>query len=465
MLKNFIVGFNYFCMIYTLILSSVYLCQLLISNICISRDMRRKTAGDYDRYVGSDNLFPVSILIPAYNEQDNLAANVRSLLKLDYPEYELIVINDGSADGTHQSMLQTFGLYEISYPMKNTLPTSHIRGVYYNIKYPNLLYIDKRNGGKSDALNAGINFSKYPLFVSLDADSQLESDAILKLAAEFLKDTKTVVSGGFVRVSNGSAIEDGKWKSFHMPSSNVERFQIIEYFRTFLSGRISWNAVNSLLIISGAFGVFNKQVVVECGGYRTDSIGEDMEIILRIHKYLRRKKRKYKIVFSEDAVCWTQAPSTFGDLRKQRRRWQIGLMNSLLIHHDMLLNPKMGFVGLLAVPYSWLFELLGALIEALGYILIPLSFIIGIIKPFVFILFLIIAALLGIMLSLGGLILEQSTRKGVLTARQCMQLSLYALLENFGYRQFVALCRAEGMLRYGTLKNTWAKVRRKKFNY
>ena len=218
------------------------------------------------------------------------------------------------------------------------------------------------------------------------------------------------------------------------------------------------------MIVSGAFGVFNKQVVIECGGYKTNTIGEDMEIVFRIHKYLTDKKRKYSIRFCEDAVCWTQGPSSLGDLRSQRRRWQIGLMDSLLSYKSMAFNPRYGFVGLISIPYSWIFELMGALIEVLGYIIIPLSFFFGELSLFFFLLFLIITTLLGIILSLGGLILEQKTNKGCMTAKQCIQLSLYAIIENFGYRQFITLCRVEGMFKYRKIKNTWGKIKRKQFN-
>ncbi|HOV70262.1 MAG TPA: glycosyltransferase family 2 protein, partial [Clostridia bacterium] len=339
-----------------------------------------------------------------------------------------------------------------------------IHGVYYNKKYPKLLYVDKENGGKSDALNTGINISRYPLFVCLDADSQLEKDAILYLATEFMKDTRTVIAGGLIRISNGSVIEDGEWKSFKMPDGTVERFQIVEYFRAFFSGRLSWKSTNSLLIVSGAFGVFNKQVVIEAGGYKTHTIGEDMEIVVRVHRYLREKKRKYLIQFCEDAVCWTQGPHTLKDLRSQRRRWQIGLVDSMLFNKQMFLNPRYGFVGMFAIPFTWAFEMLGAPIEFIGYFIIPLSYFFGELSLFFFILYLIVAICLGIILSLGGLILEQTNNKGYLTSRQIMDLTRYAVLENLGYRQYITLCRVEGMLRYRKFKRTWGKVKRKEFN-
>jgi len=464
LLRQLIYYFNIFCMIYTLILSSIYIIQLVVSYKQIKKTNRKKISEDYDRYSDSENLMPVSVLIPAFNEEENIANNVEALMKLNYPEYELIVVNDGSTDNTHQSMIDRFELKEIECPIKVSIPTQKIKAIYFNAKYPKLIYLDKENGGKADALNAGINASRYPLFVCLDADSQLEKDSVLILATEFLKDTKTAVAGGLIRISNGSVIEDGVWKSFKLPDNAVEKFQIVEYFRAFLSGRVSWGTTNSLLIVSGAFGVFNKQIVIEIGGYRTNTIGEDMEIVVRIHRHLREKKRKYSIRFSENAVCWTQGPSNLHDLRGQRRRWQIGLLDSLFEHRGMFLNPRYGFTGLISVPYAWIFEFLGAIVEVFGYFIIPLSYFFGELSFFFFILYLIVAIGLGIIISLGGLILEQTNNKGCINARQIISLTKYALIENFGYRQLITLYRVEGIVRYRKYKDTWGKIKRKEFN-
>jgi cellulose synthase/poly-beta-1,6-N-acetylglucosamine synthase-like glycosyltransferase len=463
-IRIFIFYFNIFCMLFTLLLTTVYLSQLVISFFSIKKTNKRRPAIDYDKYRHSRNLLPVSLLIPAYNEEKNIVHNIKALMKIDYPEFELVVVNDGSTDSTHQSVIEAFELYEIEHSIRVSVPTKEIRGVYYNAKYPNLIYVDKENGGKSDALNAGINVSVYPLFACLDADSRIEKDAILILANEFLKDTSTVVAGGLVRIANGSVVEDGQWQSFKMPEKMVEKFQIVEYFRAFLSGRISWSASNSLLIVSGAFGLFNKQTVIDVGGYKSDTIGEDMEVVVNIHHYLKKKKRKYTVKFCEDAICWTQGPTSIGDLRTQRRRWQIGLFDTLLFHKSMTLNPFYGFVGLVSIPYSWIFELFGAVIEVLGYLIIPLSLLLGELSVFYFLLYLLVAVMLGIMISVGGIILEQLSNKGYISAKQCMRLTLYAIVENFGYRQLITIFRVEGLLRYKRLKTTWGRINRKEFN-
>lgn len=459
--RYFISYFNYFCMAFTLLLSLIYIAQLIISFIRVRKNDKARQSNDYGRYVSSENLLPISLLIPAYNEEENIVSNIRSLLKIDYPQFEIVVVNDGSTDHTHEKVVEAFGLYPIETAVKTSLPTKEFRGVYYNIEYPNLIYVDKENGGKSDALNAGINISSYPLFACLDADSRIEPDALLKLSIEFLKNTDTIVAGGLVRIANGFKIRDGRVSGFSMPPRMIERFQIVEYYRSFLSGRVSWGATNSMLIVSGAFGVFQKQAVVEVGGYKTNTIGEDMEIVVRLHEYMRAHKRKYKIIFCEDSVCWTQGPMSLRDIRSQRRRWQIGLMDTLLAHKRLFLNPRYGSVGLLAVPYNWVFELLGAVVEALGYAIIPFSLVMGELNLFFFTLYFLLAVLLGVVLSMGSLILEQYTRKSVMSAKQCLSLSLYALLENFGYRQAITLFRLEGILKYRKLRKTWGKIQRK----
>jgi cellulose synthase/poly-beta-1,6-N-acetylglucosamine synthase-like glycosyltransferase len=214
-------------------------------------------------------------------------------------------------------------------------------------------------------------------------------------------------------------------------------------------------------IVSGAFGVFKKQPVIEVGGYKTNTIGEDMEIVVRLHRFMKNHKRKYKILFCEDAVCWTQGPMSMKDIRGQRRRWQIGLLDTLISHAGMFLNPLYGFVGLFAIPYNWIFELFGAVVEVLGYFIIPFSLLMGELNMFFFICYFLLAVLLGIILSLGSLILEQYTKKNEMTPKQCMALSLYAILENFGYRQIITLFRVEGLLKYRKLRKTWGKIKRK----
>lgn len=461
--RSFIIVFNYFCMTFTILLSVIYVIQMFVSFFRVRKNYNKHFSDDYLRYVDSNNLLPISLIIPAYNEQENIVQNIRSLMKMNYPCYEIIVVNDGSTDKTGELVIGAFDMHPIETSIRYQIQTKTIRGVYFSKKYPNLLFVDKENGGKSDALNAGINISSYPLFTCLDADSRVEKDALLMLSLEFIKDSRTVVAGGIVRIANGSKIVDGELKGFTMPKKLVERFQIVEYYRSFLSGRVFWSATNSLLIVSGAFGLFRKQTVIDVGGYKLNTIGEDMEIVVRIHRYMRKKRIKYRVIFNELSICWTQGPMSMKDIRSQRRRWQIGLMDTLIAHRSMTLNPRYGMVGLFSVPYNWIFELFGALIETIGYFLIPFSLIMGELNMFFFVTYFLLAVMLGIILSEGSLVLEQYTHRAAMTAKQSISISIYAILENFGYRQMISLFRVEGILKYRKLRKTWGKIKRKEF--
>ncbi len=413
--RAFIVVFNYFCMAFTILLSIIYIIQMFVSLIRVRKNYEKGFSDDFMRYEDSNNLLPISLIIPAFNEQENIVQNIRSLMKINYPSYEILVVNDGSTDKTKELVINAFNMKPIETSIRYQIPTKQIRGVYYSQKYPNLLFVDKENGGKSDALNAGINISSYPLFTCLDADSRIEKDALLRLSIEFIKDSRT------------------------------------------------WSATNSLLVVSGAFGLFRKQTVIDVGGYKQNTIGEDMEIVVRIHRHLRKKKIKYKVIFNELSICWTQGPMSMNDIRSQRRRWQIGLMDTLISHRAMTFNPYYGMVGMFSMPYNWIFELFGALIETIGYFLIPFSLIMGELNMFFFVMYFLLAVMLGVILSEGSLVLEQYTHRAAMSAKQSIAISVYAILENFGYRQIISLFRLEGILKYRKLRKTWGKIKRKEF--
>ncbi len=462
-IRSFIVVFNYFCMAFTLLLNIIYIIQLLVSLVRVHKNYDKAFSDDFHSYVDSDNLLPISLIIPAYNEQEHIVQNIRSLMKINYPMYEIIVVNDGSTDKTGELVINAFNMHKIETSIRYQIPTADIEGVYYSRRYPNLLFVQKKNGGKSDALNAGINLSRFPLFTCLDADSRLERDALLRLSMEFIKDSRTVVAGGIVRIANGSKIVDGELKGFTMPKKLIERFQIVEYYRSFLMGRVFWSSTNSLLIVSGAFGLFRKQTVIDIGGYKRNTIGEDMEIIVRIHRYMHKEHKKYRVKFNEFSVCWTQGPMSLKDIRSQRRRWQIGLMDTLISHAPMTLNPFYGFVGLFSMPYNWIFELFGALVETIGYFLIPFTLLMGELNMFFFVMYFLLSVALGVIISEGSLVVEQYTHRAAMTAKQSIAISIYAVLENFGYRQIITLFRMEGIIKYRKLRKTWGKIKRKEF--
>lgn len=463
-MKQIVIKFNHMVLYYVLAINSIYFMQLIVSAFSLYDYIRKMYYSDFKKYTASSNMIPISVLVPAYDEEETIVDNIKSLLSLNYPAFEVIVINDGSNDDTLQKIVEAYDLKEINQPVRHLIKTKKIKGIYANLDIPNLVLVDKENGGKADALNVGINVSKYPVFTSIDADSILESDSLVRVIMPFIEDNLTVAVGGIVRIINGSEIKNGKVEAIGLPKSKLAMFQIVEYLRAFLAGRLAWSKLRCLLIVSGAFGAFKKDVVVQAGGYTPDTIGEDMELVVKIHKMMRKNKVKYKVNFIPDPVCWTQAPENIKDLRGQRRRWQIGLMDSLFRHKDLLLNPRYGVVGMYGVPYFWIFEMLGPIIETLGYIIIPLSYIFGLLNTRYFVLFLITSILYGIILSLGAILLEEYTFSKYPSMKQLLRLSLYGILENFGYRQMTTLFRIDAIIRFKKFRGDWGKIKREGFS-
>ncbi|MDN5312519.1 MAG: hypothetical protein PWQ68_1492 [Thermoanaerobacteraceae bacterium] len=458
-----IVYFNYFIIFYVLAINVIYFLQLMFSALSLSAYIRKMMSSDYRRYTSSVNMIPISVIVPAYNEENTIVENVKSLLELNYPLFEIVVVNDGSADGTLKRVIEAFNLKKISQPIRIRLKTEPIKGVYKNPELFNLTVVDKENGGKADALNAGINASIYPVFVSIDADSILESDSLVRVIMPFIEDSRTVAAGGIVRVANGSVIEGGLIREVKLPRSRLACFQVVEYLRAFLTGRMGWDALGSLLIISGAFGAFDKEAVIGAGGYTRGTVGEDMELVVRLHRKMREEKRPYKIRFIPDPVCWTQAPENIKDLKTQRRRWQVGLIDSLFRHKKMLFNPRYGILGLYAMPYFFFFEMLGPVVEMSGYLLIPAAYLLKMINMRFFLLFLTISIIYGIILSVGAILLEEYTFNKYRSVKDFIRLVAYAVLENFGYRQLTTVFRVMGTINYRRHKSHWGSIKRKSF--
>jgi len=407
---------------------------------------------------------PVSILSPAFNEEVSIVSSLRSLLHLSYPEYEIIVINDGSTDQTLAVMQKAFLLRRTAHLFHQALPTKRMRGIYQSRQYPHLWVLDKENGGKADALNAGLNFSKYPLFCTLDADSILEQDAIARVIRPYMDNFNEVVAvGGIVRIANGCRIVQGTVEEAKLGKKALPNIQVVEYLRAFLAGRVAWSQWNALLIISGAFGVFKKNPVIEMGGYSVDTVGEDMDLVIRLHQYLIDQRQKYHIVFIPDPICWTEAPSEWGVLAKQRNRWHRGLSQVLFAHIKMLFNPRYGRVGLLAMPYFFIVELLSPVIEVVGYLTFGLIAMIGTVQLEVAMAFFILAVLMGLLLSLLSILLEVLTFHRYPNVGTLIQLLFATVLENFGYRQVTSILRLQGLVDFLRKKHDWGVMTRKGF--
>lgn len=463
-LTDIVLAVNYISLFYVVLISSIYLVQLVSATVGLNKYAKSLKYTDYMRFVDSENMIPISVLVPAYNEAATIVDNVRNLLSLDFPEYEVIVINDGSKDDTLQLLIDAFKLIPIHQPFRRVIDTKPVKAVYRSANFPGLVVLDKENGGKADALNAGINASMYPIFVSIDADSILEKSSLIKIIYTFMNDPTCIAVGGIVRIGSGCEIVNGELTEVDLSSKPLMMLQTNEYLRAFLTGRIGFNEMGILLIISGAFGAFNKQAVIDAGGYTTGCIGEDMELIVKMHQLMHLKKRKYAIRFLPDPVCWTQPPERLKDLKKQRKRWHIGLIDSLLRHKDMAFNPKYGRIGTLCLPYYWIFELIGPLFEVLGYFTVPISCVLGIVDVRFMISFFLVAMLYGTILSTGALLLEENTFRKYPRIDQILKLFLYAVIDNLGYRQLNTIYKVEAMLGFRKNRSSWGRIERHAFS-
>jgi cellulose synthase/poly-beta-1,6-N-acetylglucosamine synthase-like glycosyltransferase len=456
---------NVLILIYFAAINGVYLILIILSYFSVVRYHRLIRLQQWRRVIQSPTTIPVTIIAPAYNEEVTIVESVKSLLALQYPLFETVVVNDGSKDETLETLKSAFNLRQVPAQLEEKVKCQKVLGVYRSTTNPNLVVVDKTNGGKADALNAGLNVSRYPLFCAIDADSLLEGNALLRVTHPFLeKPHTTVAAGGIIRVANGCHIEGGRVLRVGLAKNWLAVLQTVEYLRAFLFGRMGWDAIRSLLIISGAFGVFKKNVVIEAGGYSHDSIGEDMELVVRIHRLLREQGRRYEMHFLPDPVCWTEVPESLKILARQRNRWHRGLVDSLQRHRKMFLNPRYGTIGMIAFPYFVFFEMLGPVVELSGYIIVPLSYAFGILNLQFFFLFLSLAILLGVVLSTGSVVLEEISFRRYPHARDILKLVAVGILENFGYRQIHTWWRFTGMVDYFRKKTAWGKMERKGFS-
>ncbi len=441
--------FNQLVLVYYGVANAIYM-ALLIAAVClILRHLMRLGYSRYHESIHPSMALPVSVLLSAYNEENCIVDSVKSLCQLNYPDYEIVVINDGSTDSTLERLIESFGLQRVNSVYRPILHTAAVRRFYVSPLIPNLIVIDKVHSGKADSLNAGINVSRAPYFCSVDADSILERDSLMRLMWPIIEAPDLVkATGGIVRIANGSVVKDGKLVEVRLPDDSLSRLQVVEYIRSFLFGRAGLSALNSLLVISGAFSMFHKKTVIAVGGYSTGTVTEDMELVVRLHRHFLKAKQRYRVSFVPDPICWTVAPKTFEALAKQRKRWHAGLGESISLHMSMVFNPRYGRIGLFAMPYQLLIEFFGPLIETVGYVVIILSFIAGIIDTRFFVLFLVMAVAVGVFFSTAAILLEEITYKRYPRLKDLLMLLFYGVVENFGYRQLVAYWRTKAVIRF-----------------
>lgn len=458
--------FSYGILVYGIILATLYFILSVISAIETSHYIKKNSFVNYNKILASPFVPTISIIAPAYNESPTIIENVRSFLSIQYVNYEVLLINDGSTDDSLEKLIEVYALTKANYTFDQILPSKKIKAVYKSTKpaFKKLLVIDKENGGKADALNLGLNISKNDLVACIDVDCILESDALLKMVKPFLeseKEEKVIAAGGVIRVANSCVVKEGKLQDIKMPEKFLARCQVLEYMRSFLLGRMAWSKLNGLLLVSGALGLFDRKIVIAAGGYNK-IMGEDIELIIRIIKYMKEKGEKYKVVYIPDPLCWTEVPENYKILGKQRNRWTRGMIETLAIHKDLLFNSLYGILGLISYPYWLFYEWLAPIVEFVGIIFFVFLIVFDLINWESFLLLVTAVYVFAVMFSAFSILTEELTyhqypKNGVL-----FKLIIIVLLEPLLFHPYVMLSSIKGNLNFlfNRNKNNWGEMTR-----
>lgn len=454
--------------IITIFIFGSYVTLALFSAGSMLTYIRKNSYVDYRVLLSSPLAPSISVIAPAYNEGMTIIDNIRSLMSLHYNDFEIIIINDGSKDDTMEKIIKAYDLEAIDAYYEQKLPAKPVKAIYKsrNKAFNKLVVIDKENGGKADALNAGINFSHKEYIAVVDVDSILIEDALLIMAKPFLEesDEKIIASGGVIRIANSCKIEDGRITEVKLPNSFIPRIQVLEYTRAFLMGRMAWSKLNGLLLISGAFGMFNRDIVIKAGGYNANLVGEDMELIVRMRRYMSEQKEKYKVIYIPDPLCWTEVPSNLKVLGRQRDRWTRGTMESLFMHFKLFFNPKYKSLGLLGHPYWFFFEWLAPLVEFIGIVYFIIVAILGYPNwPFFFLL-LGTVYLFAVTLSFWAILFEELSFHRYTRRRDIIKMLFTAMLEPIFYHPFILYFNLKGNFKYFSGEKTWGAMERKGFS-
>ncbi|MGK7392692.1 MAG: glycosyltransferase family 2 protein [Candidatus Cyclobacteriaceae bacterium M2_1C_046] len=443
-----------------------YFLLAALSGFAMKKYKQKNSFVDYNKILSTDFAPSVSLIAPAYNESLTIVDNVKSLLSLHYNNAEIIIVNDGSSDNTLELLIDVYQLSKVDLPPDEKLKTKNIRGVYKakNPAYHKLVVVDKENGGKADALNAGINVSRNSLIACIDVDCILEPDSLLKLVKPFMEEKKKVIAtGGVIRVANNCNVKDGFLEEVNVPNNFFARVQVLEYFRAFLMGRMAWGYMDGLLLISGAFGMFDKETVIRAGGYNTQTVGEDMELLVRMRRMMYEQKRPCKVAFIPDPLCWTEVPRDINILIRQRNRWARGTAETLKLHRKMILNPKYGIHGMLSLPFWVLFEWLAPLVEFIGFVLFILLAILGYVNWIYFAAFFVFAYSYAVMHTLFAIFFEEKSYQQYKKTGSMLKLVITALIEPVFYHPITVWAAVKGNIDLLLGKKSWGKMVRTGF--
>lgn len=461
-IKVFLNGVSVFFILYLIGYSTFLFLSVVVGSSTLYQT-RRKTK--LKNILEKNYYVPVTIIVPAHNEEVTVVDTVRSLLALDYSVYEIIVVDDGSGDATSQKLIDAFHMHLIHRPVRRQIACQREEFICVSMdqKVP-LTLVRKKNGGKADALNMGINMSQYPYFICIDADSELQHDSLREIVRPVLEDDHVIAVGGSVRPCNGTKIENGRVLEYRLPGNLLACMQVLEYDRSFLAARILFDKFNGSLIISGAFGLFKKDVVIACGGYDSSTMGEDMELVVKMHEFCLANELPYRIRYATGAICWTQVPERMKDLCTQRRRWHLGLFQSMMRHRGLFANLRYGPVSLISYVYFLLYELFSPYIELFGVLTMILAFCVDLINIPFMVLFYLIYAVFGSVLSLTSFFSRIQTIDLKISVSDSLKAVLLCLFEVTCLRFVMAFVRVTAFRGYKKNRMQWGMIERQKFN-
>ena len=439
---------NIVFLVFTVVLFTMFSAMGYLSTRNSIHYKNKNSFVDLSKVMASPLAPGITIIAPAYNEGLTIVENIRSLLSLQYVNYEVMVVNDGSKDDTLQKMIDAYDLIKIDKKIDPDWRNKPIRGVYKSRQrsFSKLTVIDKENGGKSDALNTGIQLSEMKYVGCIDVDCLLLPDALLHVVKSFYQRSKkkVIAVGGVIRIANSCKISGGKLEEIRLPKNWLAKFQLLEYTRSFLLGRMAWGRIDSLLIISGAFGFFDRQIALAVGGYDTGTVGEDMEIVFRMRRYMHERNIPYTVEYIPDPLCWTEVPESTKILVNQRDRWARGNLETLYTHKDMFFNPKFGRLGMLSYPYWFFYEWLAPLLEFFGFFTIILFYFLGILNWEFFIAITLTVYTFSVMFSFYAILWDVYSYNQYKKTKDILLLMFCAIIEPFVFHPIVVWSAVRG---------------------